>query len=225
MSKDGVIDCCLTYVNERAKRCALPCAAGIFCRDDRSEIEFSVEKTYEPYVRREIASAAADVLVLFYKYRFFSKRLSLPLLDSEEKRLLLTALVSADFSTDKSWAEDRLRGLRDYALDGIYGFRLKELKTGWEKIASYVDEAFSSESLHSFLRYLASEGEGRVFLSGESAYDDSYRPLKKSLLLGEYSAEGEILLSGTRLIYCFGSQSEHTREFLKKYYREKTFFC
>ena len=49
--------------------------------------------------------------------------------------------------------------------------------------------------------------------------------MKKSALIGEYSAPKEILLSGARLVYCFGEQTEGTKDFLKKYYAEKTFFC
>ena len=64
-----------------------------------------------------------------------------------------------------------------------------------------------------------------MFLQGDTAYDEDYRPLKKSALTGEYSAPKEILLSSAKLVYCFGGQSEKTRTFLKKYYPEKTFFC
>ena len=84
---------------------------------------------------------------------------------------------------------------------------------------------FSPAALYSFVQFLSSEGEGRIFLQGESAYDEEYRPLKKSALIGEYSAPKEILLSGARLVYCFGEQTEETKDFLKKYYAEKTFFC
>ena len=170
-------------------------------------------------MRKETASAVAEVLVLFYKYRFFSDLLPLPSLKQEERELLLTALVSADFQTDKKYTETRLSGLDEYRIDGVFFFRLQELKESWVRIASYVPNEFSPAALYSFV------GEGRIFLQGESAYDEEYRPLKKSALIGEYSAPKEILLSGARLVYCFGEQTEETKDFLKKYYAEKTFFC
>ncbi|MDD6995245.1 MAG: hypothetical protein SPH68_08290 [Candidatus Borkfalkiaceae bacterium] len=227
VSKDGRPDECIAYVSEKVggRFSALPCSAGVFCRAGRSAIEFSTEKIYEPYVRGETVSAVAEVLALFYKYRFFSRLLPLPALTKEERELLLTALVSADFSADKEYVKRRLSGLDEYRIDGVFFFRLQELKKSWERIASYVPASFSGEALFSFVKYLVSEGEGRVFLQGESAYDEDYRPLKKSSLIGGYSAPKEILLSSARFVYCFGGQSQDTREFLKKYYPERTFFC
>ena len=119
----------------------------------------------------------------------------------------------------------RLSGLDEYLLDGVFFFRMQELKKSWERIASYVPATFSREALESFLEFLVAEGKTRVFLQGDTAYDEDYRPLKKSALTGEYSAPKEILLSSAKLVYCFGGQSEKTRAFLKKYYPEKTFFC
>ncbi|MCI5975564.1 MAG: hypothetical protein MRZ13_05790 [Clostridiales bacterium] len=227
MSKDGKPDRCIAYVSEKVggKFSALPCVAGVSCLKNRTSVEFSTEKIYEPYVRKETASAVAEVLVLFYKYRFFSDLLPLPSLKQEERELLLTALVSADFQTDKKYTETRLSGLDEYRIDGVFFFRLQELKESWVRIASYVPNEFSPAALYSFVQFLSSEGEGRIFLQGESAYDEEYRPLKKSALIGEYSAPKEILLSGARLVYCFGEQTEETKDFLKKYYAEKTFFC
>ena len=203
----------------------MPCSAGVFFRAGRSALEITTEKVYEPYVRGETVSAVAEVLVLFYKYRFFSHLLPLPALSEAERELLLTALVSADFSVDKEYVKRRLSGLDEYLIDGVFFFRLQEMKKSWERIASYVPATFSGDALFSFIKYIVSEGEGRVFLQGEAAYDEDYRPLKKSALIGGYSAEKEILLSSARFAYCFGEQSPSTREFLKKYYPERTFFC
>lgn len=227
VSKDGKPDECIAYVSERVsgKYAALPCVAGVFGRSGRTSLEFSTEKPYEPYVRGETVSAVAEVLVLSYKYRFFKRLLPLPALESEEREILLTALVAADFDADKEYVKARLSGLDEYLLDGVFFFRMQELKKNWERIASYVPATFSREALESFLEFLVAEGKTRVFLQGDTAYDEDYRPLKKSALTGEYSAPKEILLSSAKLVYCFGGQSEKTRAFLKKYYPEKTFFC
>lgn len=227
VSKDGQIDECIAYVSEKVggKFSALPCSAGVFCRAGRCAIEFSTEKVYEPYVRGETVSAVAEVLALFYKYRFFSRLLPLPALTKDERELLLTALVSADFSADKEYVKRRLSGLDEYRIDGVFFFRMQELKKSWERIASFVPASFSGEALYSFVKYLVTEGEKRVFLQGEAAYDEDYRPLKKSALIGGYSAPKEILLSSARFVYCFGEQSRETKDFLLRYYPEKTFFC
>ena len=225
--KDGSPDECIAYVSEKVsgKYAALPCVAGVYGRGGRTAVEFSTEKLYEPYVRGETASAVAEVLVLWYKYRFFQKLLPLPALEKEERELLLTALIAADFQMDREYVKTRLSGLEEYSLDGVFLFRMQDLKKSWAQIASCVPVTFSRESLGSFLEFLASEGKGRIFLRGEEVYDEEYRPLKRSALTGKYSAPKEILLSSAKIVYCFGEQSEKTREFLKKYFPEKTFFC
>ena len=178
VSKDGHIDECIAYVSEKVggKFSALPCSAGVFCRAGRCAIEFSTEKIYEPYVRCETVSAVAEVLALFYKYRFFSRLLPLPNLTNIERELLLTALVSADFSADKEYVKRRLSGLDEYRIDGVFFFRLQDLKKSWERIASFVPASFSGEALYSFVKYLVTEGEKRVFLQGEAACGEGYKP-------------------------------------------------
>lgn len=227
VSKDGRPDGCITYVSEKVGGAfsALPCVSGVFYRDKRTALEFSTEKIYEPYVRKEAVSAVADAIVIYYKHRFFFEKLALPALSAEERELFLAALTAADFRVDKRYAESRLFELAEYPMDGVFAFRLRELKDSWERIASCVTTNFSKVSLHAFLRFLSSEGEGRIFLRGDAAYDEEYRPLKKSELIGKYSAPKEILLSGAKIVYCFGEISTATREFLKNYYPEKTFFC
>ncbi len=227
VTKDGSPDECIAYLSERVsgKYAALPCVAGVYGKNGRTSVEFSTEKLYEPYVRGETAAAVAEVLVLWYKYRFFKKIVPAPALEQEDRDLLLTALIAADFETDREYVKTRLAGLQEYSLDGVFSFRLQELKTSWKRIASCVSVTFSNESLDSFLDFLITDGKGRVFLRGEDAYDEEYRPLKRSLLTGGYTAPKEILLSNAKLVYCFGEQSEKTRAFLKKYFPEKTFFC
>ena len=197
-----------------------------FHRDGNvSQIECKTERAYCPYVRRYAEEHIADVIAIGYKYAYFEKILRLPLLNKEKKRLLFTALVSADYKEDKSFVMRKLRGNGEYCLDGVFHFRLRELKGRWEDIANYVPTDMSESALDGFLGFLVDDGEGKVFIKDGKVYDENYRELSKSALTGEQSVISEVLLGGAERVYCFGEVSKDVERFLKKYYAEKATFC
>jgi hypothetical protein len=149
----------------------------------------------------------------------------LPLLDPIKRRILLTALVAADYPEDRVLIARRIRGYTSYCLDGLYHFRLQELQRRWAEVLEYVPIDMGEEGMDGFLEFVAEDGQGKIFLKNGKAYDEEYRPLNKSLLTGVASQIGEVLLSGAERVYCFGETEEETSAFLKKYYREKVIFC
>ena len=203
----------------------LPAVCQLKAEGEYAELAFRAERAYCPYVKRFAEENMADVIAVGYKYAFFEKRLSLPLLSEEQKRLLFTALVAADYKDDKAYAYRRLGGGNNYCLDGVYHFRLRELKKRWEGIAEYVPSDMSSASLEGFLEFLTEDGEGKLFVKGGKVYDEEYRVLSRSALTGEETVIGEILLGQAERVYCFGETDEDTRRFLKKYYGGKAVFC
>ncbi len=203
----------------------LPATCDMARRGDCTEIAFKTEPAYCPYVRKFTEEHIADVLAIGYKYAFFDKRLSLPLLTPPQRRLLLTALVAADYREDRGYILRRVRGYTRYCIDGMFHFRLQELKRRWEEIIEYIPANMGEISTEGFLSFLAEDGEGKIFLKNGKVYDGEYRRLSRSALTGRESAIGEILLSGAQQVYCFGETEGETRGFLKKYYGEKVFFC
>lgn len=203
----------------------LPSTCGMEKTGDHTEIAFKTEREYCPYVRKYAEGHIADVLAIGYKYAFFERRLPLPLLSPLKKRLLLTALVAADYRDDRLHIMRRIRGFEQYCLDGLFHFRLQDMQKRWEEIAEYVPTDMGERGMDSFLGFLAEDGEGKIFLKNGKAYDEEYRPLTKSLLTGVESQIGEIVLSGAERVYCFGETDGETAAFLKKYYREKAVFC
>ncbi len=203
----------------------LPATCDMDRRGDCTEIAFKTESAYCPYVRKFTEEHIADVLAIGYKYAYFDKRLSLPLLNGEQRRLLLTALVAADYQEDRGYILRRVRGYSRYCLDGLFHFRLQELKRRWEEIAEYIPTDMGEVSTEGFLSFLAEDGEGKIFLKKGKVYDGEYRRLSRSALTGKEWTVGEILLSGAEQVYCFGETEEETVAFLKKYYGEKVFFC
>ena len=193
--------------------------------DEESRLTFCDKDGYSSHIKRFTDEHIADVLVIGYKYDFFCKNLSLPLLDDDEKFLLYVSLVAADYVEDKKYVLRRLSDIQSCSLDGVFNFRLVELKSRWKEVAEYIPADFGKYSLESFLDYVIADGEGRGYLKNGKAYDENYRLLDKSELFGKSSQVAELLLGGVGQVYCFGETDETTKAFLKKYYKEKAVFC
>ena len=213
------------YGKVRERFSFLPSECQLQTDGDHLELAFKTERAYCPYVRRFAEDTIADVIAVGYKYAYFEKRLQLPLLSADQKRLLFTALVAADFKEDKAYTLRRVCGLNQYCLDGTYRFRLRELTKRWSDVAEYVPVDMGEVSLDGFLGFLIEDGESKLFVKDGKVYDDEYRLLSRSYLTGKETPVGEILLGQAGRVYCFGETDAETRSFLKKYYGKKAFFC
>ncbi len=213
------------YAKVKQRFSFLPATCDIAKQGDCTKIAFQTEGKYCPYVRKFTEEHIADVLAIGYKYAFFNKRLTLPMLNERRRKIFLTALVAADYEEDRAYVVRRIRGYERYCIDGMFYFRLQELRKRWAEIADYIPTDMGEVATDGFLGFLAEDGEGRIFLKNGKAYDEEYRLLSRSALLGTPSLIEEILLSGTQQIYCFGGVEEGVKDFLKKYYAENVFFC
>ena len=213
------------YGKVRERFSFLPAVCEIAREGDRLEIAFKTERAYCPYVRKFAEEHIADVIAIGYKYAYFDKRLPLPLLTKTQKRTLLTALVAADYKDDRAYILRRIRGFESYCIDGMFHFRLQELKKRWDEIIAYIPTDMGEVGIESFIGFLVEDGVGKVFLKNGKLYDEDYRLLSRSLLTGVEWTVGELLLSGAEQVYCFGETEEEAKAFLKKYYGEKVFFC
>ncbi len=213
------------YGKVRERFSFLPAECGIARDGETTEIAFKTEREYCPYVRKFAEENIADVIAVGYKYSFFEKRLPLPMLTKLKRRTLLTALVAADYKDDCAYVKRQIRGYESYCIDGMFHFRLQELKKRWEGIIEYIPTDMGEASMDGFIGFLTEDGEGKLFLKDGKAYGEDYRPLSRSLLTGVASTVGEILLGGAERVYCFGRTDEETTAFLKKYYGEKAIFC
>ena len=213
------------YGKVRERFSFLPSVCDLEKDGDRTELAFKTEREYCPYVRKFAEEHIADILAIGYKYAFFEKRLPLPLLKPQQKRVLLTALVAADYREDRAYIARRVRGFERYCLDGLFHFRLQELKKRWDEIIEYIPTGMGEVGIESFIGFHVEDGDGKVFLKNGKVYDEDYRQLSRSLLTGEDWTVGEILLSGAGQVYCFGETEEGIKAFLEKYYGEKVFFC
>ena len=213
------------YTKVRERFSFLPAECELEKDGDGLELIFKTDREYCPYVRKFAEDHIADVIAIGYKYEYFKRRLSLPLLGGLEKRILLTALVAADYKEDKAYVSRRLRGSEKYSLDGFFHFRLQDLKKRWEGIAEYVPTEMNESAMDGFLEFLVEDGAGKIYLKDGKVYGEDYRPLCRSLLTGVESPIGEIILNSAEYVYCFGEVDVETRAFLRKYYGKKGVFC
>ena len=225
--QNGADSSYLSYVYNKVKQrfAFLPADCKFQKEQDGAQIEFKTQKEYCPYVRRFMQEMIADVLSVGYKYRFFQRYVRVPLLTQRQKQWLFTALISADYKEDKAYVLEKIEGLESYCLDGVYHFCLQNLKERWFSVAKYVPTDMGVVAVDEFIRFLVEDGEGKIFIKNGKVYDEDYRVISKSILTGEQSLIGEILLCGAEKIYCFGEPGKETVSFLKKYYREKAVFC
>lgn len=227
ITQNGYDGLYMSYLYKRVKEkfSFLPSVCDIQSKGDYTQIAFKTEREYCPYVRKWAEENIADVISVGYKYAFFEKRLRLPLLSPIKKRILITALVSADYKEDRAYVVRRIRNLHSYCLDGMFHFRFQDLQRRWEGIAEYIPTDMGEASLDGFLSFLTEDGEGKLFIKDGKAFGEDYLPVSRSLLTGVESTLGEIILGGAERVYCFGDTDSETKEFLKKYYREKAIFC
>ena len=202
----------------------LPATCNVEQEDDFSRLRFCTERAYCPYVRKFAEDHIADVIAVGYKYEFFKKRLPLPLLNAENKRLLLTALVAADYREDKAHALKRVCSEKEYCIDGTFHFRLQRLKERWQEIVDYIPADMNERALEGFIEFLTEDGEETLYIKDGKVYDKEYRQLQKSALTGEENLIGEILLGCGERVYCFGEVDGETSAFLRKYYGSKANF-
>ena len=203
----------------------LPSTCRLHKKGDCARLEFTTERAYCPYVRKFAEEHISDVIAIGYKYDYFNRRLPLPMLTKPQRRVLLTALVAADYREDKAFVAKRLRGFSQYCLDGVFHFRLQTLKQRWDGIVEYIPTDMSESAAEGFLEFLAEDGTEKLYVKSGKVYDADYRPLRRSLLTGVESVVGEIILGGAERVYCFGETDGETRTFLKKYYGKKGIFC
>lgn len=196
---------------------------------NRYELIIDVPSSYKELLVSELEDKIADVISVNYKYTFFKRNVNSSGLSALEKELLLTALIAADIDEDKKYVIKKLKSFSEYALDGIFNFRMKALKEKWGDIVGYIPPGFQSVELKDFIIYLIKDKMGkRVYFDEGSVYDKRFNILKRSELLtgdsGEISIVKEILLSGAGEVELGTKLPENDEFYLKQLYGDRVRF-
>lgn len=188
---------------------------------DRASIRLQVPDAERFSVR--VLNSVSEVLCIGYKYRFLEQRLRV-CLPRRERKFLAAALIAADLEGDTAFVRNRICSLTPCAVDGVYAFRLSELREKWEKIVAYIPSWFCVADLKHFCEFLAGESSHKIYLKDNAVYGEDFLPLRRSRLTGKEDVETEIVLSDAGYIYCLGEVAQSTGDFLQKYYAERAIF-
>lgn len=195
---------------------------------NRCELRICFDGAYKDMIFTELADKISDVIAVNYKYDYFNKNVKISGLKESEHELLLTALIAADIEEDKKYAQKRLRSFDEFAIDGIFNFRMKPLKEKWSEICGYIPQEFREGQLRDFIGYLIKDRSGkRVFYENGNVYDKKFNLLKRRELISDGDNLGvvkEILLSGAGEVELSGKVPEKDEKYLKEFYGEKVYF-
>ena len=194
----------------------------------RSVLLISCPDKYYDLFKCEIEDKIADVIAVMYKYEFFKRKIVAGGLNKVEREILLSALIGADIEDDKRYIVRRLRTFNDFAVDGIYNFRLQPLKNKWKDVASYVPCFFTVGELNDFVSYLVSERRTKkVIVESGKVYDGNYNRLRRTFLTGsleECAIVREVILSSSGNVEVFSAIPELDEKYLKTFFGRRLSF-
>ena len=168
----------------------------------------------------------------YYKERAYDRiieeKIKVIGLESINKEILITALISADFYEDKKYILSKFRGFNKIAIDGFFNFRLDGLKKKWSEICTFIPDFFTEREIKEFVMYLLNEKCARgVKVDGNKVFDKLGNRLNRASLLPNSSllVFKELLLAGAKEIEIFSlPNDELEQKYLKEYFGDKIFF-
>jgi len=126
----------------------------------RAIISIACEKDRKKAAKNIITETLIEMYLTAVKYEHLKKRLKLTHLSDASATLLIHSLVAFDREAEKEIAESALKFNDNIALDGIFNFKLAELKQRWNEIAqlatSNSNHLHHDDTLNELLRFLVS---------------------------------------------------------------------
>lgn len=131
----------------------------------RCQLAIASETEERNLIIKIIADCIIEALGYFCKYKYLSDNLKLPL-DADRYNILLHSLVQFDRSSDEKMLKSCVQISDGMALDGIYNFRLSELKRRWDEIIMLTKEnsiyLIDNETYFELINFLFTSIEAKV---------------------------------------------------------------
>ena len=196
---------------------------------DRTNLNITADKRFDPYIRRFVEEKLAEVIAVGYKYTMFKKQVRPAGLGAEDLEILLAALIAADFREDKNYIFTRIKEMKVYSVDGFYAFRLKMLREKWQSVINCVPGYFTEDRLAAFMGYLLKDDCGeKIFIRDAEIYDNHYNKLRRASLIeggiSDMNTVREIILSCAGEIECVTALPARQENFLRRYYSGRISF-
>lgn len=194
---------------------------------DRIIMYISCGDEHVQLLKKELADYIAEVICIAYKYKLFNDSVSAQGLNLQERELLLSAIIAADFEDDKRFVKSKIQFENQMTIDGLFNFRLQSILKKWKEISAYIPQHFTREELKEFIGYLINEKHGRkIYIKDDTVYDGQYRKMERSELIPkgyENKLLKEVLLSGAGEIFISGSINKSEFERLSDFFGDKIF--
>lgn len=196
--------------------------------DDRVTLHVTLPDEYAELFKQVLIDKVADVIVVNYKYEYFTRYIRTGGLDETEYEMLIAALISADLEDDKRYIANENMSFTDFSIDGYYNFRLRPLKEKWSEIVTYIPTYFTFDRLSEFISYIVCEkNRKRAIVEDGKVYDSRYNRMLKGMMAGKIEkglVTREVILSGFSEVELNTSVPETDEKYLISFFGDKIFF-
>ena len=220
----------MMYLHDGLSPLLVECGAGVGLSNDgdRCVLAVECEKTAEELILNEMQSLVAEILVVGYKYEYFSRKLKPQGLTEGERELLLSALISADELEDARYVKRKFQEKKEIAIDGIFHFLLSPLREKWDEIAGYIPSVFVKGELVDFIVFLLGEKRPKTcYVDEKTVCDNTFRPLHRTRLTGESDAlkiVRELLLAGATDVDLMSEIPAEDESYIRAFYGDRVTF-
>lgn len=183
-----------------------------------------------------VESCIVKVICNFYKEKFLTDNLRLPMHENISITAFKKALINFDKETDVYIINKNLELDKNFHLDSFYSFRLKALREKWAELITLANEnseyLVSNDAFFDLLKFLIDnleiceeeinvfEDETGYFISPKTQGDDSqYKSLSKEGLVSS------LIELCPKKINLFCRSDDNTAGFLSKIFEERLNVC
>ena len=159
----------------KVKKCGGICAN--VQKADKTVVAVACETQCKTALLKEIRECLIDMYATVVKHDYLKRTIRLPL-ERNSYNLLLHTLVAFDRENEREIIADNLLLCDGMSLDGIFYFRLQELRTRWEEIARLATEnapyLIDEDTLNELIRFLISAVNPKIMRLDVSQHDNRY---------------------------------------------------
>ena len=155
-------------------------AGGLYAtlsKGGRLYVSVACESKNRAALRQVIKECFTDMFATVVKHEYLKNRIKLAL-DRKSYNLLLHTLVAFDRENERAVIEDALLLTDGLSLDGIFYFRLKELRKRWDEIAALATDnaayLIDEDTLNELIRFLISAVSPKIRCLDVRQQDNRY---------------------------------------------------
>ncbi len=155
-------------------------AGGIYAdvkNEHRTTVSVAGEPNSKAALMKELEGCFTDMFATVVKYDYLKTKIKLPL-ERNSYNLLLHTLVAFDRENERELIENELIMRDGLALDGIFYFKLGELRARWDEIAELAmanaSYLIDEDTLNELIRFLISAVNPKIMKLEVSQQDNRY---------------------------------------------------